>query len=143
MLPSAVTTSAASRLSTLSPCSRGKADAAAEGEPGDAGVAHDAAGGGQTVGLRLVVDVALEHRLARAVRSTGSTVTARIAERSITTPSSHTAVPATLWPPPRTAISRSWSRAKRGRDHIGTPVQRAMQAGWRSIAPFQILRAVS
>ena len=35
-----------------------EADAAAEGEPGDAGVAHDAAGGGQTVGLRLVVDVA-------------------------------------------------------------------------------------
>ena len=37
-----------------------EADSAAEGEPGDAGVAHDAAGGGQTVGLRLVVDVAPE-----------------------------------------------------------------------------------
>ena len=33
-------------------------DATAEGEPGDAGVAHDSAGGGQTVRLRLVIDVA-------------------------------------------------------------------------------------
>ena len=33
------------------------ADAAAEGEPGDAGVAHDAARGGQAVRLCLVVDV--------------------------------------------------------------------------------------
>ena len=35
-----------------------EAEATAEGEPGDAGVTHDAAGGGQTVGLSLVVDVA-------------------------------------------------------------------------------------
>ncbi len=35
-----------------------EADATAEGEPGDASVAHDAAGGGKTVGLRLVIDVA-------------------------------------------------------------------------------------
>jgi hypothetical protein len=35
-----------------------EADAAAEGEAGDAGVAHDAAGGGQAVRLRLVVDIA-------------------------------------------------------------------------------------
>jgi hypothetical protein len=35
-----------------------KADASTEREPGNAGVAHDAASGGQTVGLRLVVDVA-------------------------------------------------------------------------------------
>ena len=34
------------------------ADAAAQGEAADAGVAHDAARGGQTVRLRLVVDVA-------------------------------------------------------------------------------------
>jgi len=35
-----------------------EADATAEGEPGDTGVTHDPAGGGQTVGLGLVVDVA-------------------------------------------------------------------------------------
>ena len=34
------------------------ADATAEGEPGDAGVADDSSGGGQTVRLRLAVDVA-------------------------------------------------------------------------------------
>src|SRR5262249_21533423 len=34
------------------------ADATAEGEPGDSGVAHDSTGGGQTVRLRLAVDVA-------------------------------------------------------------------------------------
>src|SRR3546814_16134217 len=33
------------------------ADATAKGQPGDPGVAHDSAGGGQTVRLRLVVDV--------------------------------------------------------------------------------------
>ena len=80
----------------------------------------------------------------QAVRPAGSTHTARIAERSMTTPSSHTAVPATLWPPPRTAISKSRSRAKRtAATTSATPVQRAMQAGRRSTAPFQILRAVS
>jgi hypothetical protein len=35
-----------------------EADATAEGKTGDAGVAHDPTGGGQTVGLRFLVDVA-------------------------------------------------------------------------------------
>ncbi len=48
-----------------------EADAAAEGEPGDAGVAHDAAGGRQTVGLRLVVDVAPESTTLHPGRATG------------------------------------------------------------------------
>jgi hypothetical protein len=88
------------------------ADAAAEGEPADAGVAHDAAGGGQTVGLRLVVDVAPQGTALHPGRApAGSTRTARIAERSMTMPSSHTAVPATLWPPPRTR-SRGRDRAR-------------------------------
>src|SRR5262249_13824173 len=65
-------------------------------------------------------------------------------ERSITRPPSHTAVPATLWPPPRTATSRSRSRAKRTAVRTSTaPVQRAMSPGRRSIAPFQIARAAS
>ena len=67
-----------------------------------------------------------------------------IGERSITSPPSHSACPPTPWPPERTATSRSRSRAKRtAATTSATPVQRAMQAGWRSIAPFQILRAVS
>jgi len=45
-------------LSTVRLLAHQPADATAEGEPGDSGVAHDSAGGGQTVRLRLVVDVA-------------------------------------------------------------------------------------
>ncbi len=48
-----------------------EADATAEGEPGDAGVAHDAAGGGQTVGLRLVVDVAPQRTTLHPGRAAG------------------------------------------------------------------------
>ena len=59
MLPSAVTTSASSEVVDGEPVlAHEEADAAAEREPGDAGVADDAARGGQTVRLRLVVDVA-------------------------------------------------------------------------------------
>jgi hypothetical protein len=47
-----------------------EADAAAEGEPGDASVPDDAAGGGQTVGLRLVVDVAPESTTLHPGRAT-------------------------------------------------------------------------
>ena len=42
---------------------------------------------------------------ARAVRARGSTAIARIGDRSITSPSSLTARPATPWPPPRTATA--------------------------------------
>ena len=48
----------------------------------------------------------------RAVRASGSTSMSRISERSITSPSSQVPSPAPLWPPPRTASGRSWSRAK-------------------------------
>ena len=59
MSPVAVTTSASMRLSTVSPCLRMRpADAAAQAEAADAGVADDAAQGGQPVGLGLVVDIA-------------------------------------------------------------------------------------
>ena len=48
-----------------------EAEATAEGEPGDAGVAHDAAGGGQTVGLSLVVDVAPQRTTLHQGRAAG------------------------------------------------------------------------
>ena len=47
-----------------------------------------------------------EPGLARTVRSAGVDVDAFIGERSIISPPSVTARPATPWPPPRTAISR-------------------------------------
>ena len=46
----------------------------------------------------------------------------------MTIPSSHTAVPATLWPPPRMAISRSWSRQTHGRDYVDGPDASSDQA---------------
>lgn len=49
---------------------------------------------------------------ARARRAFGSTFTSFIRNRSITRPPSHTDFPGQLWPPPRTATSRSRSRAK-------------------------------
>src|SRR3954471_4034449 len=82
--------------------------------------------------------------LTRAVRATESTSTARWAERSTTTPASHTALPATLWPPPRTARASPCSRAKRTEVTTSSRcAQRAMSAGRRSTMPFQTRRAES
>jgi hypothetical protein len=68
----------------------------------------------------------------------------RMAERSMTIPSSQTAVPATLWPPPRIAISKSRSRAKRmAATTSAVPVHRAIRQGRRSTVPFHTARATS
>src|SRR5581483_8642000 len=81
---------------------------------------------------------------ARAILSSGSTRIAFIMDRSIISPPSQTACPATEWPPPRTETSRSWFRAKRTASTTSSaPAQRAMSAGCRSIAPFQTRRASS
>ncbi|RYF01262.1 MAG: hypothetical protein EOO78_10845, partial [Oxalobacteraceae bacterium] len=81
---------------------------------------------------------------ARARRASGSTRTARMADRSMTSPSSHKALPAMLWPPPRTASGRPWLRAKAtAASTSAVPLQRAMKAGRRSIIAFQMLRASS
>src|SRR5512132_3996016 len=146
MSPSAVTTSASTRLSTVSPCLR---------------MSHPMPPPRLTpptpVWLTMPPVVARPcacvswstspHRAppwTRAVLSTRSTETARIAERSMTIPSSHTAVPATLWPPPRTAISRSRSRAKRTAVATSAaPLQRAITRGRRSTVPFHTARASS
>ena len=49
----------------------------------------------------------------RAVWVSGSTRTPRMADRSMTTPSSQVPKPGTLWPPPRTATVIALSAAKR------------------------------
>ncbi len=59
-------------------------------------------------------------------------------------PPSQVAFPATLWPPPRTATVRPSLRAKRIAAITSlAPVQRAINAGRRSIMPFQTPRASS
>ena len=81
---------------------------------------------------------------ARAFRDSGSTRNDAIGERSMRTPPSHKAWPATAWPPPRTEISNPRSRANRSMARTSAaPVQLAMRAGHRRIAPFQIERTSS
>jgi hypothetical protein len=73
------------------------ADAAAQADAADTGVADDAPVVARP--CRWVAWSTSPHSAppwTRAVRAAGSTVTARIAERSIAMPSSQTAVPATL-----------------------------------------------
>ena len=103
-------------------------------------------GGGHNVAGTAICDdgIVIDLSAMRALRLVGSTRTARIAERSMTIPSSQMAVPATLWPPPRMAISRSWSRTKRtAATTSAVPMHRAIRCGRRSMAPFQTARATS
>ena len=81
---------------------------------------------------------------ARAVRAAGSTLIPFIGVRSIIRPPSQMALPATLWPPPRTLTTSPRSRANR--TALATsPVaaQRAIRPGRRSIMPLKIVRASS
>ena len=121
------------------------ADAAAEGEPGDPRVTHDAAGGRQSVDLRLVVDVTPQSTTLHAGGAAGGVDPHGPHVREVDDDSvvAHGG-PATLWPPPRTAISRPWSRANRtAAATSAAPLQRAMSRGWRSMAPFHMARASS
>ena len=79
-----------------------------------------------------------------ARRRVGSTCAAFIRDRSTTSPSSQTALPAMLCPPPRTASTSPLSRAKpTARTTSAVAAQRAMTAGRLSIIAFQIVRASS
>jgi hypothetical protein len=78
------------------------------------------------------------------LRRERSTRTPRICDRSTTMPRSATAVPATLWPPPRTASSSRRSRANcTAAATSDVPAQRTISAGRLSIMPFQTRRARS
>jgi hypothetical protein len=86
---------------------------ATQGQAADAGRRDDPARRGQAVFVGGGVDLAPGAAAADADGAgLGSTSTSLSSERSITTPSSHVPSPAPLWPPPRTASGRSWSRAK-------------------------------
>ena len=81
---------------------------------------------------------------ARAVRAVASTAISFIGDRSTTSPPSQTDIPAMLWPPPRTATGSERSRAICTAAATSAALrQRAMIAGWRSIAPFHTRRASS
>ena len=81
---------------------------------------------------------------ATATRAAGSTLTPFIRRRSITSPSSQSARPATPWPPPRTAISSPASRAKRtAATTSAVEAHCAITAGLRSIIALKSTRASS
>ena len=89
------------------------AQAPAQREARDARRGVRAAGGGQTKRLGFVIEFAPCDPAFRTGRpSRGSTRTLFIPDKSIMRPPSHTALPGTLWPPPRTDTSRRWVRAK-------------------------------
>ena len=129
MSPSA-TTSASTTLSTVSPCLRmSHPDAATQAEAADAGAASrcrpwwpDCAPVSRGRHRPTV-----RHRGRGQVLSTRSTETARIAARSITIPSSHTVVPATLWLGLR-LVRRSRGRS-RGRSAPLRPRRRRPRSG--------------
>ena len=81
---------------------------------------------------------------ARQVRVSGSISMPFMGRRSIVTPSSQTAFPVTLWPPPYTDTRRPLSRAKP--TAVATSrafAQRAMRAGRRSTIALKTLRSSS
>src|SRR5262245_24936181 len=81
---------------------------------------------------------------ARATLVAGSTSTRRSRVRSITSPPSFMQCPAGLWPPPRTATSRSCVRAKSSAVATSSaPRQRAITAGRRSMRALKQRRASS
>jgi len=114
------------------------AEATAEREPGDPGVADRPAGNREPVLLRGGVD--LGQRATRpqtAVFATGSTTTEFIRLRSIISPSSRQDAPLELCPPPLIASSRPLPAPKRtAAATSAADSQRAMSRGRRSIMPF-------
>jgi hypothetical protein len=144
--PSAVTRFTASRLSTVSPCLRIRWPSPPPKVSPPIPVCLTIPDGTASPN-RWVARSSSPSRTppaARAVRAAGSTRTAFLSDRSIISPPSTTPCPATAWPPPRTEIARSCSRAKRTAwTTSSAPAQRAIRAGRRSMAPFQTRRASS
>ena len=122
------------------------ADSPTERQPGDAGVADDAGRADEAVRLRGDVELAEERA---AVRPGGPGPRIRPRRRaspdmSTRSPPFAPPSPAALWPPDRTVISRSCSRAKRIAVATSSAVDgRAMTAGRRSWIAFQRRRASS
>ena len=121
------------------------ADPAGQRQAGDAGVDERAAGRREAVGQVVAVSRSSHWQppWALATRRSGSTSTERMCRRSTTSASSATQCPATLWPPPRTAIGRPAARAARTAATTSS-VERhwTMTAGRLSIIPLNDCRAV-
>jgi len=80
----------------------------------------------------------------RTRRAAGSTRTDFMSDKSSSRPPSQTALPAVLWPPPRTASISLCSRARLTVAMTSAaPAARTTSAGRRSIIAFQMVRAAS
>ena len=144
--PSAVTMSTESRLSHVSPCLPTSQPTPPPSVSPAMPVVDDRAAGGRSPNACVSRSNSpqVTPGSARAVRRTGSTCTERIADMSSTTPPSQSALPATLCPPPRTAIGAPESRAKRTPSTTSlTPAQRTITPGRLSTIPFHTRRAAS
>ena len=143
--PSAVTTSAATRLSHARPCRRINQPMPPPRVkppiPVDDTRPPVVASPYACVSWSTSAQTAPPPTVAR--RASGSTRTPFMGERSITSPPSQVEKPATLWPPPRTATGRWLLRAKPiAAITSAAPVHLATSAGRRpSCAPFQIRQA--
>ena len=139
--PSAVITSAPSRLSTVRPCARvSQPTPPPSVRPATPVAGDDADRYDEAVRLGRPVDVG--ERCARPPRgpspADGSTPTSLQVAEVDTIPSSTVPLPATLCPPPRTARGSPCARAKASRGDVGDRQQAAPpRAGRRSIMPFQ------
>ena len=91
--------------------------------PGDAGVAHDAAGGGQTVGLRLVVDVAPQSTTLHPGRATGGVDPHGPHRREVNDDPvvAHRGAGDVVAPAPYGDLQVALAREAHRRDHIGHP----------------------
>ena len=144
--PSAVTTSAASRSSIVSPCLRTRKPTPPPSVippiPTDAASPNPVAR--PWAAAASVYSPAVSPVSAQAVRCPGSMLIPRMSERSRTMPSSQTPWPAALCPPLRTARSSPVSRASAmSRTTSSAFVGRTMSAGRRSMAPEKTVRARS
>jgi hypothetical protein len=121
------------------------AEAAAQGQAADAGGRVDAERNRQSEGLGLVVDVGAAARRHRP-RPGAPRVDMHAAHAGQVDDQAVVAqaLPAMLWPPPRTATGRRCSFAKASAASTSAvPLQRAISAGRRSIIAFHTILAAS
>src|SRR5918996_570894 len=118
---------------------------AAEREPGDAGVTHVAERTGKPESRGFSIEITAEGASADSGEASLRIDTDLPHPREVDNDSpSQVENPPTLWPPARTAITRSCSRANRtALMTSAASVQRATRAGRRSTIPFHTARAAS
>jgi hypothetical protein len=120
-------------------------DATAKGQAGDSGVAHDSAGRGQTVCLRLLVIVTPERTTLHPGPAVGgidphAPHRREVDDEPVVANGGARHVVASA---PYGDLQIVVASETHGRDHVYGPMHRAIRRGRRSMAPFQTARAMS